>query len=57
MILPHDDQLFAMTCTKIWKNRQIVEPGGALLVVDEGLGQVGLLLNQTLGIDQQLLQG
>ena len=57
MILPHDDQLLSVAGTKVGQNGEVVEARGPLLVVDEGLGEVDLLLNQPLGVDQQLLQG
>ena len=57
VILPHDDQLLSVAGTKVRQNGEVVEARGPLLVVDEGLGEVDLLLNQPLGVDQQLLQG
>lgn len=56
MILPHDNQLLTVTGTEVGQDGQVVQARGALLVVHERLRQVGLLLNQALGVDQQLFQ-
>ena len=46
-----------MTGTKVRQDGEVVQSRCSLLIVHERLGQVALLLNEPLGIDQQLFEG
>ncbi len=57
VVLPHHYQLLTVAGAKVRQDGKVIKAGGSLLVVYEGLGKVGLLLDETLGVDEQLLQG